>query len=145
MSSQRKAANSKMESVMAILFLLHHANGRNRLFVPYPCLPCEPERDGITFLFRQGSGALAFVQNFCHKANSKSAIKKLNIVLNLIVVKFYWIGEFSKNSNMFITDTNVLHYKRVNFMITFIKNNTMSIVMDYILSPEMMYIGMMIG
>lgn len=59
---------------MALLFILHHANGRNRLFIPYPCPTCVSERDRITFLFRQGSGALAFVGIFC--LESKLAMKK---------------------------------------------------------------------
>lgn len=60
---------------MALLFILHHANGRNRLFIPYPCPTCVSERDRITFLFRQGSGALAFVGIFC--LESKLAMKKI--------------------------------------------------------------------
>lgn len=70
---------------MALLFILHHANGRNRLFAPYPCLSFMLERDRITFLFRQGSGALAFVGNFCLQPTSKFVLKNLTLCTNVII------------------------------------------------------------
>lgn len=63
MSSERKLRTYKMESpLIALLFILHRANGHNRLFAPCPFQARSIEGDGELILSYEGPLAFSFVQ-----------------------------------------------------------------------------------
>lgn len=76
-----------------------------------------------------------FRWDLCLESTSKLMMKKSNIVLSNIFIDLarLWLGNLTKNFNVFITDTNVVQYKRVNSRLLLSKL-TQWAVMNFILS-----------